>query len=52
MSLTFEDEVQEKKDEMVALLESISLEDIASKGLSLSFAGKTFQFKDLEVVRR
>lgn len=50
MSLTFEDEVQEKKAEIVALLESIALDDIASKGLSLSFAGKTFQFKDLEVI--
>lgn len=50
MSLTFEDEVAEKKEEMVKLLESISLGDIESAGLSLSFAGKTFQFKDLQVI--
>lgn len=50
MSLTFEDEVQEKKDEMVKLLEGISLENINANGLTLSFGGKTFQFKDLQVV--
>lgn len=50
MSLTFEDEVAEKKEEMVKLLESISLGEIQSAGLSLSFGGKTFQFKDLQVI--
>lgn len=50
MSLTFEDEVQDKKDEMVKLLEGISLGNIQSSGLSLSFGGKTFQFKDLQVI--
>lgn len=47
---TFEDEVQERKDEMLAVLESIKLDDIKSKGLSLTFAGKTFKFTDLEVI--
>jgi hypothetical protein len=50
MSLTFEDEVAEKKDEMLKLLDTISLDEIKSAGLSLSFGGKTFKFKDLQVV--
>lgn len=49
-SRTFEDEVQEHKDEMIEVLESISIEDIKTEGLSLNFGGKTFRFKDLDIV--
>ena len=48
--MSFEEEVQAKKQEMVELLESITPDDVNSNGLSLTFAGKTFQFKELEIV--
>ncbi len=47
---SFEEEVQAKKQEMVDLLESITPDEVNSNGLSLTFAGKTFQFKELEIV--
>ena len=48
--MSFEQEVEERKDEMLSILEGISLDDIRSKGLSLNFGGKTFKFTDMEVV--
>ena len=47
---SFEDSVQERQDEMMGILERITLDDIKAKGLSLNFAGKTFKFTDMEVV--
>jgi hypothetical protein len=47
---SFENQVQERKDEMIEVLEAITLDDIKDGGLSLNFAGKTFKFKDMEVV--
>jgi hypothetical protein len=49
-SQSFEDQVQERKDEMIEVLEGIGLEEIKSTGLSLNFAGKTFKFTNMEVI--
>jgi len=49
-SQSFEDQVQERKDEMLEVLEGITLEEIQSGGVSLNFAGKTFKFTDMEVI--
>lgn len=49
-SESFEDQVNARKDEMVEVLESITLDAIKTEGLSLNFGGKTFRFKDLEIV--
>ena len=49
-SQSFEDQVQERKDEMVEVLEGITLDEIKTTGLSLNFAGKTFKFTDMEVI--
>jgi hypothetical protein len=49
-SETFEDQVQERKNEMIEVLEAITLDDIKARGLSLNFAGKTFKFQDVEVI--
>lgn len=46
----FEDQVQERKNEMIEVLEGITLDEIKSSGLSLNFAGKTVRFSDMEVV--
>jgi len=47
---SFEDQVQERKDEMMEVLDGITLDDIRSGGISLNFAGKTFKFSDMEVI--
>jgi hypothetical protein len=47
---SFEDQVNERKDEMLSVLEAITLEDIQAEGLTLNLGGKTFRFKDLEVI--
>lgn len=47
---SFEDQVNERKEEMLSVLESITLDDIKTEGLSLNFGGKTFRFKDLEIL--
>lgn len=46
----FTTEVEKRHGEMLADLESISVDDLKAKGLTLSFGGKTFKFSDLEVV--
>lgn len=48
--MSFEEEVQERQDEMLEVLESITLDDIKTSGLSLNFAGKTFRFSDMEMI--
>ena len=47
---TFDDQVQERQNEMIEILEGITLEGIKASGLSLNFAGKTFKFSDMEVI--
>jgi len=47
---TFDTEVKSRHEEMLAELESISVDDLKAEGLSLTFGGKTFKFTDLEIV--
>ena len=47
---TFEEQVEQRHNEMIADLESISVDKLQSEGVSLSFGGKTFKFKDLEII--
>lgn len=47
---TFDTEVKSRHKEMLDELESISVEDLKSEGVSLSFGGKTFKLTDLEIV--
>lgn len=47
---TFEDEVKQRHSEMISELEQISVENIKSEGVTLSFGGKTFRFTDLEII--
>ena len=47
---TFEEQVEQRHNEMIADLESISIDNLKSEGVSLSFGGKTFKFKDLEII--
>ncbi len=48
---TFTQEVEDRHTEMLNDLESISIEDLKSDGVSLSFGGKTFKFSDLEIIQ-
>lgn len=47
---TFETEVESRHQEMLDELETINVDDLKSKGVSLSFGGKTFKFTDLEIM--
>ena len=47
---TFEEQVEQRHNEMIADLESISVDNLKNEGVTLSFGGKTFKFKDLEVI--
>lgn len=47
---TFEMEVEKKHEEMLRDLESISVDDLRSEGMSISFGGKTFRFSDVEII--
>lgn len=47
---TFEAEVESRHKEMLDDLESISIDDLQAKGLTISFGGKSFKFKDVEIV--
>lgn len=48
---TFETEVENRHKEMLDDLESISIDDLQSKGLTLSFGGKSFKFSDVEIIK-
>ena len=48
---TFNTEVEKRHQEMLDELESISVENLKSEGLTLSLGGKTFKFTDLEIVK-
>lgn len=48
---TFEDQVEARHNEMIADLESITVDDLKTEGVTISFGGKTFKFKDLEVIK-
>jgi hypothetical protein len=48
---TFDTEVKQRHDEMLADLESIDVDSLKSEGVTLSFGGKTFKFTDLEVIQ-
>ena len=47
----FADEVQSRHKEMLDELETISIDDLKSDGVSLSFGGKTFKFTELEIIQ-
>jgi len=47
---TFDTEVKSRHKEMLDELESISVEDLKSEGVSLTFGGKTFKLTDLEII--
>lgn len=47
---TFSQEVENRQQEMLDLLDSISVDDLKAEGLSLSFGGRTFKFSDVEIV--
>lgn len=47
--MDFQNEVETRHKELLDLLESIDVDSLSSNGLSISFGGKTFQFKDVEV---
>jgi hypothetical protein len=47
---TFSDEVKSREEEMLELLDSISVDDLKAEGLSLSFGGRTFKFSDVEIM--
>ena len=49
--MSFEGDIEQRHKEMLDDLESISIEDLQSSGVSLSFGGKTFKFSDLEIIR-
>jgi len=46
----FSTEVKSRHDQMISELESINLDDLKAEGLKISLGGKTFTFKDVEVV--
>ena len=46
----FETEVNNRHKEMINILESIDIDTLKSDGVRLSIGGKTFKFKDLEVI--
>lgn len=46
----FSTEVKKRHDQLISDLESINLDDLKSEGLKISLGGKTFSFKDVEVV--
>lgn len=46
----FEDEINDRKQELVGILESITLEEMETSGLSLNLGGKTFRFSGIEVI--
>lgn len=48
---TFEDDVQSRHKEMLDMLESITIDDLKSDGISLSFGGKSFKFTELEIIQ-
>lgn len=48
---TFDTEVKTRHKEMLDELESISVEDLKSEGVSLTFGGKTFKLTDLEIIK-
>lgn len=47
---TFSQQVENRQQEMLDLLDSISVDDLKAEGLSLSFGGRTFKFTDVEIV--
>jgi hypothetical protein len=49
--VTFEEEVESRHTDMLSDLESITVDDLKSGGVCLSFGGKTFKFKDLEIIQ-
>jgi hypothetical protein len=46
----FSTEVKSRHDQMISELESINIDDLKAEGLRISLGGKTFTFKDVEVV--
>jgi hypothetical protein len=46
-----QEEVEKRQQEMLIDLESISVDNIKAEGIILSFGGKSFKFKDLEVIK-
>ena len=46
----FSTEVKSRHDQMISELESINLDDLKAEGLKISLGGRTFTFKDVEVV--
>lgn len=50
MDDVFTTEVEKRHHEMLIDLESISVDNIKGEGVILSFGGKSFKFKDLEVI--
>lgn len=50
MKNKFEKDINEKKEEMFKILESIGIGDLENKGFNISFAGKTFRFSDVEII--
>jgi len=48
---TFEEQVEQRHAEMIADLETISVDNLKNEGVTLSFGGKTFKFKDLEIIK-
>lgn len=47
---SFEDSVDQRKAEMVEILESINPDALRNEGVRLTFGGKTFKFTDLEIL--
>jgi hypothetical protein len=47
---TFEEEIEARHEEMIRDLETISVDNIKTEGVTLSFGGKTFKFTDLEII--
>jgi hypothetical protein len=47
---TFKDEIDDRKKELIDTLESITLEEMETSGLSLNLGGKTFRFSEVEVI--
>jgi len=51
MNDVFNTEIEKRHQEMLIDLESISVDNIKAEGIILSFGGKSFKFKDLEVIK-
>ena len=47
--MSFESDIESRHKEMLDLLDSINPDDIKAEGVTLSFGGKSFKFKELEI---